>query len=331
MSPSSLQLQLVSDLHLETPKSSPSYTTIDLDIQANYLCLLGDIGLVKDDGLFAFLRGTLEHHVGCRIFYIIGNHESYQLPYQEAVKRIREFESEAANKYSGQFKLLHRDRYDIDDTTTLLGCTLWSAISPEQASAACMRLNDFNPVHGIQGWSLDGYLSQHRQDLEWLNAQVLKIQAEEPHREIAILTHHSPTVDLRAIEPRYHGSEVSTCFATDMSDQPCWTSPKVKLWAVGHTHYDCAFRDGLAGKLVVTNQKGYGQRKVETVLVEVNAEEWKLVGSRDLQEPIAREDWLKAGDVESPRIKHVFESRGAKQSLFQRAAENLSIFKRYRK
>lgn len=328
MSPS-LQLQLVSDLHLEVPKSSPLYTTINIDIRASYLCLLGDIGLVKDDGLYVFLRGTLEQHMGCRIFYIIGNHESYQLAYQETVAKLREFESEALRVYDGRFKLLDRDRIDLDDSTTLLGCTLWSSISAEQADAACLRLNDFNPVRGIRGWSVDSYLSQHRQDIEWLNAQVLELQDKEPHREIAILTHHSPTVDLRALEPRHRDSEVSTCFATDMSNQPCWMSPMVKLWAFGHTHYDCAFRDESTGKLVVTNQKGYGQQNVETVLVEVNREEeWKLIAPRNLQEPITKDEWLKAGDDGNPRIKHVFESRETKRSLFRRAADRLKIFKR---
>jgi hypothetical protein len=91
----------------------------------------------------------------------------------------------------------------------------------------------------------------------WLNEEVRKLQIEEPQRQVAIVTHHCPTTDARAIDPRHQGSSMSTAFATDLSAELCWTSPAVKLWAFGHTHCSCAFHEENSGKLILANQRGY--------------------------------------------------------------------------
>jgi hypothetical protein len=44
---------------------------------------------------------------------------------------------------------------------------------------------------------------------------------------------------------------------TDPRDEKCWKSPAVRTWAFGHTHYNCDFEEEVAGKKVLTNQKGY--------------------------------------------------------------------------
>lgn len=272
-----LQLQVVSDLHLETPLLAPSYTKYSINVEASNLCIMGDIGLVKDDALFTFLRKNLEQSRGHRIFYVIGNYEAYQLSFDDAVNKLRAFEEEARMEFGGRFILLHRNRYDLDATTTLLGCPLWSAISPKQANEAQIRLTDFNEQHGIRGWSLESHLTHHQGDLDWLNQQIQELQTSD--RNIAILTHHSPTMDPRATSPRHQGSSQSTCFATDLSTELCWTSPIVKLWAFGHTHYNCSFRDDVTGKLIIANQGGYRgpkQTRIKTMVVELAKSGWEI-------------------------------------------------------
>ncbi|GKT59757.1 ser/thr protein phosphatase superfamily [Colletotrichum tofieldiae] len=66
-----------------------------------------------------------------------------------------------------------------------------------------------------------------------------KTTAEDPRREIVILTHHSPTEDSRTVK------------------QLQANSPQVKPWAFGHTHYTCVFADEGTGKRVYTNHEGY--------------------------------------------------------------------------
>lgn len=267
------QFQIMSDLHLETPKSSPQYTTFLPPARASNIFLLGDIGLVRDDGLFQFFRRMLSLHRGSRFFYLLGNHEAYQITHAQAVARVREFEEEARREYGGRFHFLHRDRYDLADIT-ILGCTLWSDVLPEQASEVVQRMTDFNEERGIVDWQLEDCMEEHRKDLEWLNNQVQDIAKSRPDRQIIILTHHSPTIDPQATMPEHRDSSMSSGFASDLSQEPCWTSDNVKMWAFGHTHYSCSFYD--RDKLVIANQKEYGKSELRDIMVEPASGRWTV-------------------------------------------------------
>jgi hypothetical protein len=279
------QFQILSDLHLETPISKPQYDSFNFTAHANNVLLLGDIGLVNNEGLFVFLRRTLDRNRGTRILYVLGNHEAYQTTLEDAVQKLRAFEEETKSQYGGRFKFLHRDRYDIGDDVTVLGCPLWSAVQPEQAANVYARLTDFNEERGIREWTPEKLSEQHMEDREWLNAQVAEIEKDEPQRQIVIVTHHCPTIDPLATDPAHQGSSVSSGFTTDLSKETCWTSPVVKMWAFGHTHYSCDFRDETTGKLILSNQKGYrglGQTKgsskgFSTKIVEANKGGWQIV------------------------------------------------------
>ncbi|KAF7911063.1 uncharacterized protein EAF01_002571 [Botrytis porri] len=59
-------------------------------------------------------------------------------------------------------------------------------------------------------------------------------------------------------------NQVRSAFVTDLSDQICWMSSGVRLWAFGHTHYNCDFREEGTGKRIVANQKGYIRSQVYT-------------------------------------------------------------------
>lgn len=58
-SPTSSAIQVMSDLHLETPKFLPMYNEFQIEPRAKYLALLGDIGIAADDSLFDFLTQQL--------------------------------------------------------------------------------------------------------------------------------------------------------------------------------------------------------------------------------------------------------------------------------
>lgn len=76
-----------------------------------------------------------------------------------------------------------------------------------------------------------------------------------------IFSHWSPSLDDRAVDPRHAGSHITSAFSTELSKEVCFKSDKVKLWAFGHTHYNCDFkieREGGAGTLrLLANQRGY--------------------------------------------------------------------------
>lgn len=243
--------QIVSDLHLET---QPSYL-IPIPQTATNIALLGDIGKIADDGLFRFLESLLKKY--WNVFYVLGNHEPIGTTCSTAKASLRSFaakmEQLRQRSTIGRFILLDQTRHDISDDMTILGCTLFSRVTEEQASAVGDRLLDFRQ---IRDWTVEDHNQAHASDLAWLNYQVSDIMNTEPQRQIVILTHHCPTLDSRAADPNHVDSPVSSGFSSNLSREVCWQSKSVVLWAFGHTHFNCDFVDD-HGKRVVANQKGY--------------------------------------------------------------------------
>jgi hypothetical protein len=286
MSTAPLRFQIISDLHLENPLQSPSYSYFsqphNFPIHAPNLFLLGDIGLTKHPQLFTFLSTLLSTHLSLHIFYILGNHEPYHSTVELSISALQDFETKCNDKDGsrGRFHFLSRTRIDLSPTLTLLGCTLWTHIPPSCAQSCASLLTDFSEENGIWERSVEQHNLDHQQDLAWLNDSVQAISANEPGREIVVLTHHSPTMDGRANDKRHERSRTNAGFRTDLSGEVCWRSKRVRMWAFGHTHFSCQWYDGEGGKLVVANQKGYRRKDVEVVVVEARdggGVRWKVV------------------------------------------------------
>lgn len=69
--------------------------------------------------------------------------------------------------------------------------------------------------------------------------------------------HYCPSTHEEVVDPRHNNSKLSSGFMTDLLNEQCWQSEIVPLWAFGHTHFNCDFRDVTTGKRVMTNQRGY--------------------------------------------------------------------------
>ena len=258
----SVSFQILSDLHLETPAARPTYSEFSFYNNGSCLVLLGNIGHASDSRLFAFLETQLSRFE--IVFYILGNHEPYGDTLDEAKDSLRKYEYRKSTSRSsqGKFVFLDQVRYDVMPTITILGCTLFSAVDPGPASTIHRFAFDFER---IQEWTIALHNAAHKSDLSWLNQQVAEITQNEPERRIMICTHYSPTMQVEANQPSYFkdNSGVSTAAMTDLSKEPCWTSPSVVLWAFGHTHFNCDFVDSATGKRVVTNQHGSRRSAVE--------------------------------------------------------------------
>lgn len=149
----------------------------------------------------------------------------------------------------GEFIFLDRQRYDVNDRVTILGCTLWSYI-PGSHAADLMR--DHADFRRVSRWTPEDYRGAHVADVEWLNEQHRLIRETEPHRTIAIFSHHGPTTK-GTLKPEHENSELSCTYVTEMTLHPCWGKP-LKLWAYGHTHR-CV--DMMKENVrVVSNQRG---------------------------------------------------------------------------
>jgi hypothetical protein len=247
----STSFQIISDLHLETQSS------YDFPIRktAPNLALLGDTGQIAHGGLFVFLERQLRRY--WNVIFILGNHEPYGTSWALAKASVRTFEArmQALRKSStiDNFVFLDQGRWDVDETLTVLGCTLFSKISSPQRVEVEKAMRDFREV---RDWAVEDHIVAHQSDLDWLNDQVKSISETEPQRRIAVFSHYSPTLDEQAVAPRHRDSRISSAFATDLSQESCWTDQAVVFWAFGHTHFNCDFTDK-HGKRIVANQKGY--------------------------------------------------------------------------
>ncbi|KXJ90183.1 hypothetical protein Micbo1qcDRAFT_196354 [Microdochium bolleyi] len=249
--------QVVSDLHLESPKA---YDIFEIEPRAPYLALLGDIGYIKHKE--EYLGFILKHLRLFRIvFLILGNHEPWHSNWDDSKAVMREFEKtnheeRAKDAKLGQFVFLDRSSYCFHDETngpvTVLGCTLFSRVPEYSMQDVSLGVKDF---YNIDSWTVEEHSSTFEQDLAWLNNEVQSLQGAG--HKVVIFTHHSPTLDKRALDPRHKDSPIISGFATDLSAQPCRTSSSVKLWAFGHNHYNCDFVDEKTGTRLITNQRGY--------------------------------------------------------------------------
>lgn len=154
----------------------------------------------------------------------------------------------------GQFVFLDQTRYDISPTVSVLGCTLFSEVTPEQEESVSLGLNDF---YHIGDWSVEAHREAHLADLHWLNYEIDSISRLEPGRKVAVFTHYCPLTVKNVVDPKHEDSKISSGFMSDLSNECCWKRGVVSLWAFGHTHFNCDFRYPEHGRRVVSNQRGY--------------------------------------------------------------------------
>lgn len=243
--------QILSDLYLEVGRQSSSFV---VPPSAPYLILAGDIGRLIDYELYLeFLAKQAAQFK--RIFLVLGNHEFYGLSYHAGLESAQKLENEEA--LNGKLVLMHQRRYDISDTeTTILGCTLWSAVPASAKEVVRMRVKDFEK---IEAWTVDDHNASHEADNTWLRHQTLQIQRQNESKakgqrttNILVVTHHAPSVQ-KTSSPKNVGNPWSSAFATELLGDACWS--EVKAWVFGHTHFTTQFeRNGIK---VLSNQRGY--------------------------------------------------------------------------
>lgn len=253
-----VMIQVLSDLHLESPKS---YDLFEIEAKAPYLALLGDIGNIEEhkNDCFAFLTKQLKQFSA--VLFVPGNHEAYYSSWPATLALLQAFEDDVRNDTSitGEFILLDRNTYQVPNTgVAIVGCRLFSQVPNENAMDVGMGLNDFFQTNV---WDVDAHNAAHARDLTWLNEEVEKLQQRVNVDKIMIVSHWCPSRDCRASKPQHAGSKITTGFSTDLSREACFISAKVKVWAFGHTHYNCDFvverEKGGRFLRLLANQRGY--------------------------------------------------------------------------
>ncbi|KAI1091133.1 Ser/Thr protein phosphatase superfamily [Rostrohypoxylon terebratum] len=252
-----IEVQVVSDLHLENPKA---YDVFEITPNAPFLALLGDIGYVTHREEYSgFLMAQLTKFK--IVFLVMGNHEPWHSTWDAAKQAMHRIELDIRREREsksgiGEFVVLDRTCYELEESPgqslVILGCTLFSKVPAESMETVSFGVNDF---YHTEGWTVEDHNAEFERDLAWLNEKVTSLASRA--RKVLVLTHHSPTLDERATDPKHSKSPIQSGFATDLSGEPCWLSGIVKVWAFGHTHFNCDFEDEKTGKRVISNQRGY--------------------------------------------------------------------------
>jgi hypothetical protein len=95
---------------------------------------------------------------------------------------------------------------------TVLDCTLWERLDPDEFGILRWSVTDFNCIGGL---TLDVYQALHAHDAEWLENSIAQIARDEPQRKIVVMTHHAPTRQSTS-DPKYDGRPNNSAFATEM-------------------------------------------------------------------------------------------------------------------
>eukprot|EP01113_Clastostelium_recurvatum_P002326 TRINITY_DN10965_c0_g2_i1.p1 TRINITY_DN10965_c0_g2~~TRINITY_DN10965_c0_g2_i1.p1 ORF type:complete len:236 (-),score=27.31 TRINITY_DN10965_c0_g2_i1:247-954(-) len=195
---SPFRVQLVSDVHVEFPRTTERLDPRTLQPQAPYLALLGDIGYPsKQEYKDLLLKASDDFKM---VFIIAGNHEYYKGHYDSVKKQITDICAERDN-------LIYMDKRSmLVDGVRVLGCTLWSYVSDGNAKLVQKCLNDYHCIYvtGKDGeWeklSVPDTVGWHQDEVAWLNAEIQL--AKEKGERVVIFTHHAPSMK-RTSDPQY--------------------------------------------------------------------------------------------------------------------------------
>lgn len=215
--------------------------------------LAGDIGHPSSPTYRRYLAATRDRFD--RVFVVSGNHESYMQnvcvdqdrvkdpDYTPSMERFRDpskvsirwtdaWARQVCEETGCEYLQMGAAQVVLPDggVVRLAGCTLWTHIPSDFEAAAMYSLTDFSQILDESGkaFTTVSYNALHRKHVAWLSGQ---IRDPETQPDI-VITHHLPS--FRLIHPKYRGSQINSCFASDTIGQTLLAKPT--LWCAGHSH-----------------------------------------------------------------------------------------------
>jgi len=220
----------MSDLHLEFGD--------DLELpKGDILLLAGDIGIAhRPHTYMSFLERASENFN--HVLMIMGNHEHYHGDFYESYDLLKKQTEHMVN-----FDLLNNDIIKINDTTIIIGATMWSDISPAYKFQIGYSMNDFHLIKNFSTCLATCEFNKSKLFIE-------KALEDNKDNNCIVMTHHSPT--LRAPE-QYKGNILNSAYGSDLEDLILKYSPSV--WVHGHTHVSESYEVGETA--ILCNPRGY--------------------------------------------------------------------------
>lgn len=209
-----MQLQIMSDLHLEFYGERALDKIDSLEVAADTLVLAGDIlnlSTHQRPTPFSVFEQFIQKWK--RIVYVPGNHEYYHLSVAEGERMLTQLSDQFSNLF-----ILRGDAYQIDGIQ-FVGGTMWF---PPNKSARKYQshMTDFAIIQDLVPWVYD----QHEDHIE-------KIRRHG--RGSIVVTHHLPHP--KSVHAAYEGSPLNPFFMSPEA-VPLAEGLGIKLWIHGHTH-----------------------------------------------------------------------------------------------
>ncbi len=230
-----MNIQLLSDLHLECASFVPPLNSADVVV------LAGDIG-VGTQGL-KWAKDVFD----VPVVYVCGNHEYHDPRWSMAeIKAFMRRTCEGSNIH-----LLDNDVVIINDVR-FIGSTLWADLTRAPDALCCdtdrivVKYDISRAVGGLTHFSGAYAQSLFEQNSAWLASEL----AKPFDGKTVVITHHAPSFG--SLHAQYAGNPWNPCF---MSDLEHLMGDKVDLWLHGHTHNNFDYR--VNGTRVVCNPRGY--------------------------------------------------------------------------
>lgn len=210
--------------------------------KGSYLALLGDIfdGAKTRDGTYReFLLRQCPGYEA--VFVLAGNHEYYRTEHGAGRAALKALCAEVTQLLGGTptVHFMDRDRFDLpDQQLRILGCTLWSCVSPDAAQKVASSLSDYSAISVARANDLkekatvDDTNAWHAQDLAWLEEELA--QAQSDGCRCVVLTHHAPSFHGTCAPEHGQRSAISSGFCTGLERL---LRPPVSAWLFGHTHW----------------------------------------------------------------------------------------------
>jgi Icc-related predicted phosphoesterase len=246
-----------SDLHIEFELPRAEDVTGDNLILAGDILTLLQLNPIMNDAVSRKKRDRFNlffDHARQnfkRIFYVTGNHESYNFDIAGEANYIA--------KYLPDVIHLNNSSYQIDDETIILGGSLWTDMNrnnPVDHLAVGNGMNDFKLIYNTEKDPFAMFTTHdaYQKHLDTLGFLTNELEVHKDKKCI-VVTHHAPSrLGLNPEHTGYHDNGINPGYYSAL-DEFILDRPQIKTWIHGHTHIQKRYRIGETN--VVSNARGY--------------------------------------------------------------------------
>lgn len=244
-------IQYISDIHLEFyEEKHVEFSKFVIPVSEN-IALLGDIGYPTDENYYNFISDC--SNAFKKVFVVSGNHEYYTNPENSVTMVDMDKIIQSICKTFTNVYFLNNSEHILDDSTIILGTTLWSKIAENEMDSIALSINDYIKIR-MRGRNItpNDINMIFSSNVSWLVSKL----SQHSDKRIIILTHHSPSY--KSIHQKYKGYPFNSAFASDLS-YIFETHPNIMFWLFGHTHCTVEFVENFSK--CATNPAGYIKKK----------------------------------------------------------------------